>query len=269
MDPRAFDSVTKLFASRRSRRQAMAAAGGGLAVLGSRWAVSAEDATPVASPDVAVDGERATTELFVQIFESGSLAPKPGEEGVFVLTLQGEHGRTIAFTDRPQRLVHSIPTRGFLDGLGFTPTNPPNAALVLEPSPGETDVIVLELLNPQYDSATQSLTYDVTILDTFETESGLVFQETPREPGPDGEEFGLAQLFIDGCSPFTACYTIVDDSGEFVGMLPGGPVDACFGGFANCDPSKCDPPGPSLDDLVQACLAAYGDRCVNKLCYPA
>jgi hypothetical protein len=186
---------------------------------------------------------------------------------MFVLTLQGEHGRTIAFTDRPQRLVHSMPTQKFLDGLGFTPANPPNAALVMEPSPGETDIVVLELLNPQYDAAAQSLTYDVVILDTFVTERGLTFQETPRQPDPAGEEFGLAQLFIDGCAPFVACYTLVDDSGQFVGMLPGGPVDGCLGGFDNCDPSKCDPPGPTLNDLAQRCVSAYGSLCINNLCF--
>ncbi len=264
MDPRSFDSVTRLFATRRSRRQALAGAGGGLAALGLSRTASAQDATPVASPEAA---NHAATELFVQSFDSGSFAPKPGEDGVFVLTLQGEHGRTIAFTDRPQRVIHSIPTQDFLDGLGFTPANPPNAALVMEPSPGETDIVVLELLNPQFDQATQSLTYDVIILDTFTTEGGLHFQETPRQPDPAGEDFGLAQLFIDGCAPFWACFTVVDNTGEYVGPLPGSPIDACMGGWANCDPSKCDPPGPTLIELQQVCVSTYGSKCIDGLCY--
>jgi hypothetical protein len=267
MYPRSFDTVTRFFATRRSRRHAIAAAGSGLAVLGSRWPAGAHDAIPVAPPGLGEAEGTAATELFVQSFDSGSFAPKPGEADVFVLTLQGEHGRTIAFTDRPRRLVHSIPTQNFVDGLGFTPANPPNAALVMEPSPGETDIVVLELLNPQYDAATQSLTYDVIILDTFTTERGLTFQETPRQPDPAGEDFGLAQLFIDGCSPFVACATIIDNSGEYVGMLPGGPVSACFGEWDNCDPSKCDPPGPTLNDLVQVCTSTYGSKCVNNFCY--
>ena len=118
MDPRSFDSITRLFATRRSRRQAMAGAGSGLAALGLLRTASAQDATPVASPEAA---NQAATELFVQSFDSGSFAPKPGEDGVFVLTLQGEHGRTIAFTDRPQRLVHSIPTQDFLRWTWFYP----------------------------------------------------------------------------------------------------------------------------------------------------
>ena len=131
----------------------------------------------------------------------------------------------------------------------------------MEPSPGETDIVVLELLNPQYDQATQSLTYDVIILDTFVSERGLSFQETPRRPDPAGEDFGLAQLFIDGCSPFFACAKVGESALEFVGMLPGGEVTACFGGWDNCDPSKCDPPGPTLQELADLCNSTYGSKC--------
>jgi hypothetical protein len=68
----------------------MGVAGGGLAVLGARWTAGAQGATPVASPgsdeagepigSVGADavGGEAATELFVQRFESGSFAPKPG-----------------------------------------------------------------------------------------------------------------------------------------------------------------------------------------------
>jgi hypothetical protein len=59
--------------------------------------------------------------LFVQTFASGSLLPKEGEEGTFILTLNGGYGRTIGFSDRPERIVGSVPTQQFLDGLGFTP----------------------------------------------------------------------------------------------------------------------------------------------------
>ncbi|MEZ4507826.1 MAG: hypothetical protein R2848_18695 [Thermomicrobiales bacterium] len=43
-----------------------------------------------------------------------------------------------------------MPTDRFLEGLGFTPVNPPNAAAVVRTPEGERDVLVVELFNPVY-----------------------------------------------------------------------------------------------------------------------
>jgi hypothetical protein len=153
MQPSTFDRMTQIFASRRTRRDALRAAGAGLGGFALAAPAAAQDATPVAGSD-------KTVFLFLQSFDNGSLTPKPDEDGVYVLDLRGEHGRTIAFSDRPERIVASVPTSGFLEGLGFTPTNAPNAALVFEPSPGVTDVIVVELLNPRYDPEGETLFID-------------------------------------------------------------------------------------------------------------
>lgn len=218
---------------------------------------SAQNATPVASP--VTEGEK-TTFLFLQTFESGSLMPKPGEEGTYVLSLQGDRGRTIRFSDRPERIVTSGPTQAFLDGLGFSPVDPPNAALVFEPSAGETDVIVLELLNPQYDAATQTLTYDVRILDTFDG-SGLSFQEDPRQPDPAGEEFGPAELFIDDCPDLTHCYNALLQS---LFETPGGPYGTCWSwGGSGCQPDNAPCNGPSQGDLNQLCNNTNPTDCDN------
>jgi hypothetical protein len=255
MDPQRFDRLTRTLGTRLSRRTALSTGVGlgSLALAGTEAA--AQEATPVAA------GEQTET-LFVQTFEHGALQPKEGEAGTFVLTLQGDYGRAIAFSDRPERLVASVPTEQFLEGLGFSPTNPPNAALVFEPSPGETDIIVLELLNPQYDAANQMLTYDVRILDAFDTEGGLSFQEEPRQPDPAGEAFGLAQLFIDSCSDLTQCVLL----GESMGPIPGEPIGQCWTYSTGCQPNNPPCTGQPLDYYVQLCTNTY-DLCESN-CIP-
>jgi hypothetical protein len=232
-----------------SRRSALAAGAGigGLAIVSAAAPAAAQDATP--------DTEGVTPSyLFVQSFDSGSLTPIEGENGRFVLELHGEHGRTIGFADRPERLVGSTPTEVFLAGLGFEAENAPNAALVFEPSPGETDIIVLELLNPRYDKGNQTLIYDVALLDSFSAQSGLTFQEAPRPPDPAGEEFGLAQLFIDSdddvCGNIDHC---INPNNNYVNDFPGGPVDLCETSPFHCN--VCD--GRSLEQLAQVCNSAY------------
>jgi len=276
MNANRFDSITRLFADRRlSRREALLRAGGGLTAgalaVGLTASAQAQDATPVAgTPAAGGDGDKLAF-LFVQSFESGSLAPKDGEAGVFVLSLRGEHGRTIAFSDRLERLVASVPTDRFLESLGFTPDNPPNAALAVERSAGETDIIVVELTNPQYDAAAQTLTYDATVLDSYESERGLTFQEQPTVPDAAGTEFGMANLFIDDCPDLDRC---VDDGDGRVGPMPSpsnGRVGQCYQAnpfIANfgCQPQNCAG-GQTLDYWTQQCNSTYG--LCNLKCTPA
>lgn len=243
MLPHRFDRLTQALSNRLSRRSARRASAwlGGLALVCATMAPAAAQEAPPVAPD-----EKAVY-LFIQTFESGSLRPKEGEKGIFVLTLEGDHGRTIGFSDRPERIVGSAPTQAFLDGLGFSPTNPPNAALVLEPAADQTDVIVLELFNPQYDEAARRLTYDVRILDTFEFAGGLSFHEQPRPPDPAGETFGAAQLFIDDCPDLVSCYNGIQYEG------PIGPYGQCWS-WDNwtCAPDHCSG-GSSIATLNQTC----------------
>jgi hypothetical protein len=252
-----FDYLTNTLGTRLSRRSALVA-GAGLTLASSQQRfATAQDATPAASP-LAEGGEKPEM-LFVQTFERGSLAPKDGEEGIFVLTLHGANGRTIGFSDRPERIVGSVPTQTFLDGLGFSPVDPPNAALVFEPSPGETDIVVLELLDPQYDEDAGTLTYEVRILDTF-AGTGLTFQEEPRAPNPAGEEFTDASLFIDDCSDLGGCYPL--GSLNAVGPIPGGPYGQCWSwGGSGCQPDNSPCNNPDVAHLEQMCDDAYPDDC--------
>ncbi len=255
MDDRRFDLLTRGIARRMSRRSALAAGAGisGLAIVSAVVPATAQEATP------ATEGA-TTSYLFVQSFDSGSLTPIDGEDGRFVLELRGEHGRTIGFSDRPERVVGSTPTELFLAGLGFEAENAPNAALVFEPAPGETDIIVLELLDPRYDKGNQTLIYDVTILDSFEAQAGLTFQEAPRQPDPAGEEFGLAQLFIDSddevCGNIDHCW---NPNNNYANDFPGGPVDLCQTSPFHCN--VCD--GRTLDQLGEVCNSAYSE-CENS-----
>ena len=164
MDPNRFESITKLFASRRlSRRRVVAEAATGLAagtatVAGLHMTTAAQEATPLPHAD------HGPAMLFVQSFESGSIVPKAGEAGRYTMTLDRGLGETIYFSDRPDRIVGSTSTAAFLNGLGFLDDNPPNAAILTHNPDGASTLAVVELFNPIYDEETATLAYDVSVL---------------------------------------------------------------------------------------------------------
>ncbi len=141
MNATRLDMISKLFATRRSRRQALAQAGAGLAAavgaagLAHRAATAAQD--EAATPSAAASAENeGPVFLFLQAFQAGSVAAKEGSEGRYTLTLEQGLGHTVYFSDRPDRIVGATPTPQFLQGLGFPDDNPPNAALVVETDRG-------------------------------------------------------------------------------------------------------------------------------------
>ena len=183
MEPRSFDTLTRSLSSRLSRRAALRASGCGLAVAGltaSPLRAAAQDAP--ATPDPLSDD---ATFLFVQSDAAGTFMANPsagspttdsvtaGGGADYLLTLTGHAGNTISFSDRPERIVGEAPTQTFLDGLGFAPSNPPNAALVTNDERGNEDILVIELLNPIYDPGVGSVTYGVNILSDYK--GGLSF----------------------------------------------------------------------------------------------
>jgi hypothetical protein len=162
--------------------------------------VAAQDGTPAAEANpVAGGGAFATEFLFVQSFESGSIAPKDGADGTYTVTLQHGLGQTLYFSNRPERIVGVASTSQFLDGLGFSPDNPPNAALVFGSDDGGTDIAVVELTNPTYNEASSTATYDVSVLKNFESDVDMQFQESPADLSTVAASFGSAHLFIDDC----------------------------------------------------------------------
>jgi len=201
MDPRRFDRISKLFANRRlSRRQAIATGGAGLATLATGPIATAQDATPDAEtvPGDAWSGEK-TTYLFVQSFHGGSITPTDDIEGRYTVTLNQGTGQTISFGDRPSRDVGVTDTPEFLEGLGFSDDNPPNAALIVETESGETDIAVVELFNPTYDPETRGVTYEVEVLDAWQEDLDLGLREEPTDLATLAPAFGSAHLLIDDC----------------------------------------------------------------------
>jgi hypothetical protein len=244
MQPSRFDRLTRRLAVHASRRVVLGSVLAGLVAVPARRAGAAQDATP--SP---AGGEPSF--LFVQTALSGTFAPNPsagthvaagtptsGGGATYLLTLEGHHGETIFFSDRPDRIFGEAPPQAFLDGLGFTPTNPPNAALVAETSDGE-EVVVLELITPAFDAERGTLTYGAEILAEYAGE-GLAPVAGDDHATSLPEQFGHASLFIDDCPDITTCYAMNADSftpPTALGPIPGGPCGSCWDlGEFSCQP---------------------------------
>jgi hypothetical protein len=262
MDATRFDAVSKLFASRRlSRRQALATGGAGLAAgalatAGLAAPARAQDAGQKSAQDAAQpDGKRGPTMLFVQSFRAGSVAPKDGEQGRYTLTLEQGLGETVYFSDRPDLVVGSTPTPRFLATLGFPEDNPPNAALIAETAPGQTEIAVLRLYSPAYDEPTHTATYDVAVLQSWERSQEQAFTETEGELPELLPQFGAAHLFIDGCpGGDMACYC----GGAWVGTI----WNAQFGGYCYT-PAGCLPCA-NWTTSVDAANAYWAGVCADR-----
>jgi|SRR5579884_470176 len=256
MDPTRLDQLSKLFAARRrSRRQAVRdLAAGGLAagLLGAAGLDAAAQGSPAATPGgtpsaAAIEAAKPTTFMFVQSFAAGSLAPQSGNAVRYTLTLRRGLEQTVYFSDRPERVFGLVPTDQFLKGLGFTPANPPNAALVAHQGPGRAELVVLELFNPQYDAAKEMLTYEVQVLqDTRHTP--LHFTETPVTQLGRGRTYGASALFIDDCA-----------DGEYVCVSPGNTVVGSM--WVGCCWSWSSFKCVACRDLNSQCNDAYPTKC--------
>lgn len=271
-----FDALTKSFATTFSRRSALRSTGIGLAagIVGtSGLKAAAQEATPAAAP--SVDGAVDATFYFVQTATSGTFAPNPGAGtpevagtptpgggAEYLLTLEGHHGGTIYFSDRPERIVGQNPTEQFLEGFGFGPENPPNAAVVVETEDGEQDVVVLELLNPTYDEASGTLTYGATILEEYQGEN-LVHLASQQQDTELPESFSRASLFIDDCPDDTLQCAAPGSGGVF--RYPGNTRNKygyCWDAWTfQCKP--CDNE-TSIARAQADCNARYPNECQGK-----
>jgi len=281
-----FDALTKGLATRLNRRTAVVggtslATGLTLGAAASAFPAAARSAqaTPVASPGAspaaATGAGSDAMFLFVQTGGHGTFVPNPhagtpttdatptpGGGAPYLLTLEGHTGGTIYFSDRPERAFGDAPTRKFLDGLGFSADNPPNAALVTRSASGEEDVAVMELFAPHYDDSNGTLSYGASILAGYQGD-GLTFAADRQQDDALPAEFASASLFIDDCTDQTwGCYPRTGDNPNgAVGYVTTG---ACWSWYtfscdwSNCknelDPdSKCNQSGFDCGD--QGCLA--------------
>ena len=277
MDSNRFDRFTATLGRRQTRRQALAGAAG-IALFGrlsSAGAWAALEATPAATPSA---GGSPPAFLFVQLADSGSWAPKPGEDGVYLLTLRGTGDQTLYFSDRPERIVGTMPTDQFLDTLGFTPINPPNAAVVVTTPDGERDVLVIELMNPISvrsfgDDGETVLIYEAIVLSGYQG-AGLAEWTPQVDDDALPQEFERVSLFIDDCPDAEGCYADKREPGSdgpfhsvYIGPIPGGPYGRCFNWYSSrCE--HCPDQAVNYFDTVALCNAAYpGEDQCSGMCY--
>lgn len=206
MDAHKFDAISRLLSERRlSRRQALLKGGTGLAAstlaITGLTSAAAQNATPAqggnppALPPPA--DQSAPHMLYIQSFQEGAIAPKAGAAGTWTVTLKNGPGQTIYFSDHPDRFAGAVDTPAFHEGLGFSPDDPPNAALLFKNADGNEDITTVELFNPGFDAATHTTTYDVKWLKEYQ-QLDFTLQEAPEPPADASASFGAAHLFIDG-----------------------------------------------------------------------
>lgn len=254
MNPTRFDTISRIFGQRRlqarTRSQRLA------------QAASPVVATPV--PDEVTD----PAFMFVQSFEQGTLTPKAASTSAtpeanpapYTLTLANGLGETIFFSDRPERIVGTVATPRFLDALGFTPDNPPNAAVVADRGDGTQDILVIELTAPVYDDQAKSLTYDVRILDDIERVDMQLPQEVATPPDTE-TTYGSTHLFIDDCDDgYIRCFNDMVQT-KTLGDIA---VHRCWVWSELC----CFPcsTGNDFGKMAAICHDVYGDQCSSGGC---
>jgi hypothetical protein len=205
--------------------------------------------------------EKPVRYMFVQNAQSGTLVPAAGMDNLYALTLVGVAPQTIAFSDRPERVVVQAPMQKFLDGMCFSPENGPNAALEILDANEEEDVAVVELFDPEYDALNQTLRYNVSIIEQRDL-SYASFNERADKALP--ETFGPAALFIDDCRDASVdccrdifCYTYNGCDSISTGCC-------WYPGEFKCH--ACD----STRHYVEECRKKFGSDCgeyINDECF--
>jgi len=196
--------------------------------------------------------EKPIRYMFVQSAHAGSFVSVEGEENLYILTLEGVSPQTIAFSDRPERVVGQVPMQQFLDGLGFSPENPPNAAIEILEGDEEGDVIVCELLDPIYDAAGKTLQYTVSILEE-PNHSYAIYNERHDQSLP--EHFGPAALFIDDCPDGRWCCSKSDKTE--CGTIR---IGTCWQWL----PPGCFPCHSDYSYYLDKCAERFGDHCKHS-----
>jgi hypothetical protein len=259
MQPSRFDRLTVSLSTRLSRRRALATGAAGLSALSAATRLlpaSAQDATPA----TAESADASPGFIYVQLADRGTWTPKPDEEGIFELALYGAGEQTLYFATGGDRIVGTMPTDQFLDELGFTPANPPNAAVEVWTEDGQRDVLVVQLIDPVYsrtygDDAEEILRYDARVLSAYTGERLAEWL-----PDVDDDQLPLQftriSLFIDsGCFTVQSCYKLAwgRSQGTYVGALPGGNVRRLPNVLGECIPWR----GITMAELNALCNEGY------------
>ena len=124
--------------------------------------------------------------LFIQSAQSGSISAVNATTSA--LKLNDVSDKTIMFSDRPDRIVGDTNTTDFIGNWSSGPDSfavvPPNAVLILDDEV-QRHLGVIELFNPEYNPATDTLKFDITAVNAT---------------APIGlpSKFGQSSLVIDG-----------------------------------------------------------------------
>jgi hypothetical protein len=173
-----------------------------LALAGA--ASGAEQAANNSSECVGCDSDSANvtdnqpvTHIFIQQGTGGSFVNDGS--GNYTLTMTDVVPYTIYFADRPARDVGLAPMDKFLKGFDFGVNNPPNAAIILTDENETSDMVIVELTNPQYDNTTGTLTYTASLLKDYSFESVWFQDQKSKVDSSIPERFGSITLVIDDC----------------------------------------------------------------------
>lgn len=163
--------------------------------------------------------------------------------------------QTVYFSDRPERVFGMSPTDLFLENLGFTPVNPPNAAIVVNDN-GSADILVIELTNPVDLAGADSLTYDVKVLEGF-TEDGLAHAATQQADAVLPASFGCGAFFIDDCPDGTLSIWFPDGTSTSVpGIVP------CCYSYPSCGPCGRNWDAYVGEHFTTQCGADNANQCI-------
>lgn len=143
------------------------------------------------------DGNDTTTHIFVQEGTNGSFINDGSDN--YTLTMTDVVPYTVFIADRPSRDVGLVPTDAFLIGFDFSVNNPPNAAIILSDENETSDMVAVELTDPQYDNTTNTLTYAAKQLKESSFESGWFQDQKSNVDASIPEIFGRVVLVIDDC----------------------------------------------------------------------
>jgi hypothetical protein len=191
----------------KSSKIIILALGAALAIVSASLAAAL--ATTVSNSQIdtkVISAASSESFLYVQHASSGTIEQEndASTAAIYKLTLNGIYNDTMSFSDRPDRKVDQITTARYVylwtKGQDSFAADPPNAALVMNEAGGSEAIVVVELLNPVYDSEKQTLVYDIVALDP--KEGLLAFRSSASLP----DSFSQATLFIDNamdgnCTP--------------------------------------------------------------------
>ena len=168
------------------------------AVSGAEQATNNSSGCAGCNSDSAnVTENQPVTHIFIQQGTGGSFVNDGS--GNYTLTMTDVVPYTIYFADRPARDVGLAPMDKFLKGFDFGASNPPNAALILPEENETSDMVIVELTNPQYNNTTGTLTYKARQLKEYSFESVWFQDQISKVDSSIPERFGSVNLVIDDC----------------------------------------------------------------------